>query len=92
MMVSGGEQIRGNRLHLWAHPIRREAGAFRPADVEHQRTVTLDGLFPEQQQRIVQLVVEEISVSTSGIDIRFRSNGIEQIVEEIQPQEDAKHE
>ena len=47
-----------------------------------------DVLFPEKQRRIAHLLVEDITVSTSGIDIRFRTNGIEQIVEEIQPIED----
>jgi hypothetical protein len=44
-----------------------------------------DVLYPEEQRRIAQLLVEEITVSTSGIDIRFRTNGIEQIVDELQP-------
>ena len=48
-----------------------------------------DLLFIEEQQRIIQLLVEQISVTTHGIDIRFRTNGIEQIVEEIQPEEAA---
>jgi len=48
-------------------------------------------LFPEEQRRIVQLLVEEITVSTSGIDIRFRTNGIERIVEELQPIEERAH-
>ena len=39
-----------------------------------------DVLFPEEQRRIVQLLIENITVSTSGIDIRFRTNGIDQIV------------
>jgi len=47
-----------------------------------------DVLFPEEQRRIVQLLVEHITVSTSGINIRFRTNGIEQIVEELQPSEE----
>jgi len=47
-----------------------------------------DVLFPEEQRRIAQLLVEEITVSTNGIDIRFRTNGIEQIVEELQPIEE----
>ena len=47
-----------------------------------------DVLFPEEQRRIAQLLVEDITVSTSGIDIRFRTNGIEQIVEELQPIEE----
>jgi site-specific DNA recombinase len=50
-----------------------------------------DVLFPEEQRRIAQLLVEEITVSTSGIDIRFRTNGIEQIVEELQPIEERAH-
>ena len=51
-----------------------------------------DVLFPEEEQRrIAQLLVEEITVSTSGIDIRFRTNGIEQIVEELQPIEERAH-
>ena len=48
-----------------------------------------DLLFIEEQQRIVQLLVEQITVTTHGLDIRFRTNGIEQIVEEIQPEEAA---
>jgi hypothetical protein len=47
-----------------------------------------DVLFPEEQRRIAQLLVEDITVSTNGIDIRFRANGIEQIVEELQPIEE----
>lgn len=50
-----------------------------------------DVLYPEEQRRIAQLLVEEITVSTSGIDIRFRTNGIEQIVEELQPIEERAH-
>ena len=50
-----------------------------------------DVLFPEEQRRIAQLLVENITVSTSGIDIRFRTNGIEQIVEELQPSEERAH-
>jgi len=50
-----------------------------------------DVLFPEEQRRIVQLLVEDITVSSSGIDIRFRTNGIEQIVEELQPIEERAH-
>lgn len=42
-----------------------------------------DVLVAEEQQRIIQLLIEYIVVTTSGIKIRFRTNGIEQIVEEI---------
>ncbi|OQB85386.1 MAG: DNA-invertase hin [Planctomycetes bacterium ADurb.Bin126] len=47
-----------------------------------------DVLFPEEQRRVAQLLVEDITVSTSGIDIRFRTNGIEQVVEELRPIEE----
>ena len=47
-----------------------------------------DMLLADEQRRIVQLLVEEITVTTSGIDIRFRTNRIEQIVEELQPIEE----
>jgi len=46
-----------------------------------------DVLFPAERERIVRLLVEDIIVTTSGIDIRFRTNGIEQIVNEVQPRE-----
>lgn len=45
-------------------------------------------LLAEEQPRIAQLLIEEIVVSTRGIDIRFRTNGIEQIVAELQPIEE----
>lgn len=48
-------------------------------------------LIPEEQRRIIQLLVEDIVISTTGIDIRFRTNGIEQIVEELQPIEERAH-
>lgn len=50
-----------------------------------------DVLFPEEQRRIVQLLVEGITVSQTGIDMPFRSNGIEQIVQELQPIEGRVH-
>jgi len=76
-----------------------EAQAARGAPVELDRVGKAlraidpiwDVLFPAEQRRIAQLLVEEITVSTSGIDIRFRTNGIEQIVEELQPIEERAH-
>ncbi len=50
-----------------------------------------DVLFPQEQQRIIRLLIETITISTSGIDIRFRTNGIEQIVQELSPMEDRTH-
>lgn len=76
-----------------------EAQAARGAPVDLDRVgealraidPVWDVLFPEEQRRIAQLLVEEIAVTTSGIDIRFRANGIEQIVEELQPIEERAH-
>ncbi len=48
-------------------------------------------LFPEEKRRIIQLLVERITVSKTGIDMRFRNNGIEQIVQELQPIEERVH-
>ena len=42
-------------------------------------------LFPEEKRRIMQLLIEHIEISTQGINVRFRTNGIEQIVEELKP-------
>jgi predicted nuclease with TOPRIM domain len=50
-----------------------------------------DVLFPAEQGRIVRLLVQDIIVTTRGIDIRFGTNGIEQIVEELQPIEERVH-
>ncbi len=48
-------------------------------------------LFPEEKRRIIQLLVMRITVSKTGIDMRFRNNGIEQIVQELQPIEGRVH-
>jgi site-specific DNA recombinase len=40
-------------------------------------------LFPAEQSRIVNLLVERITVSTTELDIRLRANGLEQLVTEL---------
>jgi hypothetical protein len=35
-----------------------------------------DELFPAEQARIVQLLVERVDVHGAGVDVRFRMNGI----------------
>lgn len=40
-------------------------------------------LHPEEQRRVLELLVEVITVSKEGLEVRFRRNGIEQIVEEL---------
>jgi hypothetical protein len=48
-----------------------------------------DELFPAEQARIVQLLVERVDVSTEGADIRLRTEGLTSLVADlstIQPQ------
>ncbi|MFM7974311.1 MAG: recombinase zinc beta ribbon domain-containing protein, partial [Pirellula sp.] len=40
-------------------------------------------LYPEEQSRILELLIETVRVSENNVDIRFRTNGIEKIVEEL---------
>ena len=43
-------------------------------------------LYPEEQSRILELLIESVTVSENKVDIRFRTNGIEKIVEELTSQ------
>ncbi|CAE6724120.1 hypothetical protein [Candidatus Nitrotoga fabula] len=47
--------------------------------------VIWDQLFPAEQQRIVQLLVEKVIVSPTNIELQLRANGIGQVVKEIKP-------
>jgi site-specific DNA recombinase len=42
-------------------------------------------LYPEEQSRVLELLVETVTVSKESVDIHFRANGIEQIVCELTP-------
>lgn len=42
-------------------------------------------LHPEEQRRILELLVERITVAKDNVEVRFRANGIEQVVEELEP-------
>ena len=42
-------------------------------------------LYPEEQSRVMELLVETVTVSKESVDIHFRANGIEQIVGELSP-------
>ncbi len=44
-----------------------------------------DQLFPAEQIRIVRLLVEKVIVSPNEIQVRLRTNGIERLVLELQP-------
>jgi site-specific DNA recombinase len=40
-------------------------------------------LFPGEQARIIQLLVERVDVGTDGVDIRLRTDGITSLVSQI---------
>ena len=42
-------------------------------------------LHQEEQRRVLELLVETITVSKKDVEVRFRANGIEQVVEELEP-------
>jgi hypothetical protein len=42
-----------------------------------------DELFPAEQARVVQLLVERVDVRMHGVDVRLRSNGISGLVREV---------
>ncbi|MBN1341562.1 MAG: recombinase family protein [Phycisphaerae bacterium] len=78
-------EIEANPTSAEPMELNRVADALRAVDP------VWDVLFQEEQRRIVQLLIESITVSMSGIDVRFRTNGIEQIVEELHPIEERMH-
>lgn len=43
-----------------------------------------DQLFPAEQTRIVKMLIEKVIVSPSDLEVRLRTNGIEQLVQELQ--------
>ena len=44
-----------------------------------------DQLFPAEQARIVQLLVERVSITTEGAEVSFRTEGMESILRELRP-------
>ena len=40
-------------------------------------------LFPAEQARIVHLLVERIDITTSGLNVRFRANGLPSLAREV---------
>ena len=43
-----------------------------------------DHLFPAEQKRITQLLIERVVVKSHGIDIEYRASGLESVVHELQ--------
>lgn len=61
-------------------------GGISEADVRAalQRLDPLwDELFPAEQTRIVQLLVERVDVSPNGADIRLRTDGLTKLVTDL---------
>jgi site-specific DNA recombinase len=48
-----------------------------------------DELFPAEQARIVQLLVERVDVQENGIEIRFRVDGLASLVEDFKSEREA---
>ncbi|HMO12691.1 MAG TPA: hypothetical protein PKD64_09550 [Pirellulaceae bacterium] len=42
-------------------------------------------LYPEERRRVLELLIKSITVTKSTVNIHFRPNGIEQIVDELTP-------
>ncbi len=43
-----------------------------------------DHLFPAEQKRITQLLIERVVIKSHGVDIEYRASGLENIVHELQ--------
>lgn len=82
------------RSLLQSPPVMQKTAAITrqlgdPVD-EAQVTVAMmqidkvwDQLFPDEQSRIIRLLVEKVIVTPDSIDVRLRSNGIERLALEI---------
>lgn len=71
--------------------IRNEAMTLDPdlseddvQDYLRQLDIVWDELFPAEQARIMQLLIERIDISPSGLDIRFHMNGLAGLAQEFQ--------
>ena len=80
------------RQPLMINEIVPQAVALNDQLDEAQITVAMtrldviwDQLFPAEQARIVQLLVEKVIVSPNNIALQLRANGIGQVVKEIKP-------
>jgi hypothetical protein len=65
---------------------RRSLDGLGEADVREalERLDPLwDELFPAEQAQIVQLLVERVDVSTNGVDIRLRTQGLTSLVADL---------
>ena len=49
-----------------------------------------DELFPLEQTRIMQLLIEQVTINTDGMNIRIRGNGLHSLVSEVRAKTDTK--
>ncbi|MCV0387587.1 MAG: recombinase family protein [Nitrobacter sp.] len=72
-------------VRTW-HVARRSLDGLSEADIREtlERLDPLwDELFPAEQARIVQLLVERVDVGTNGVDIRLRTQGLTSLVADL---------
>lgn len=50
-----------------------------------------DHLFPVKQARICRLLLDEVTVTTSGLDVRLQSCGVATLIAEITAKEEANN-
>jgi hypothetical protein len=65
---------------------RDQDGAVGEGEVRaalHDLDPVWDELFPAEQARIVQLLVERVDVAEDGIGIRLRTEGLRSVVEDL---------
>jgi site-specific DNA recombinase len=48
-----------------------------------------DELFPAEQARVVRLLVERVDLSSNGIEVRLRADGLQTLVEELRKRQAA---
>jgi len=85
-----------NRVHeidrmirgLDKHPLDE----IQVADALNQLDPIWDELFPAEQSRIVQLLIERVVVNPNGITVRFRSDGLSTIAAELEAPEETANE
>jgi hypothetical protein len=71
---------------------RREIDNITEAEVRdalEQLDPIWDELFPAEQDRIVQLLVERVDIQEDGIEIRFRVDGLASLVEDFKNDREA---
>ena len=73
--IGAGENFKIGASNLeFHHPEREALAALDPLWAE---------LFPAEQARIIQLLIERVDIGTNGLKLRFRDKGLAQMVAEV---------